>query len=77
MIVAVFWDIAQCSPNANRRFEGTYQLHLQGRKSAEQETSVRQVDITLNQTNNKLRGLTPRANYSDRCLATVSANFCG
>jgi hypothetical protein len=27
----------------NRRFGGTYHLHVQGRKSAEQETSVQQV----------------------------------
>jgi hypothetical protein len=39
-ISAVFWDIAPCSPYVNRRFGGTYGLHLQGRKSAEQETSV-------------------------------------
>jgi hypothetical protein len=30
-----------CSPYMNRRFGGTYRLHLQGPKSAEQETSVR------------------------------------
>jgi hypothetical protein len=28
--VAVFWDIAPCSPNVNRRFGGTYHLHLRG-----------------------------------------------
>jgi hypothetical protein len=37
MNVAIFWDIP---PYANRRFVGTYHLHLQGRKSVEQETSV-------------------------------------
>jgi hypothetical protein len=27
---AIFWDIAPCSPYMNRRFGGTYHLHLQG-----------------------------------------------
>jgi hypothetical protein len=39
MNVAVLCDIAPCS----RRFGGTYHLHLQRRKSAEQETSVQKV----------------------------------
>jgi hypothetical protein len=30
----IFWDITPCSPlRINRRFRGTYRLHLQGRKS--------------------------------------------
>jgi hypothetical protein len=33
MNVAIFWDIAPCSPYLNQRFEGTYQLHLEGKKS--------------------------------------------
>jgi hypothetical protein len=41
--VAIFWDVALYSPNVNRRFGGTYRLHHQGKKSAEQETSVQQV----------------------------------
>jgi hypothetical protein len=41
--VAIFWDIAPSTPYVNRRFGGTYHLHLQGRKSAEQETSMQQV----------------------------------
>jgi hypothetical protein len=29
----IFWDITPCSPlNVDRRFGGTYRLHLQGRK---------------------------------------------
>jgi hypothetical protein len=40
MNVAICWDKAPCSPYVNRRFGGRYNLHLQGRKSAEQETSV-------------------------------------
>jgi hypothetical protein len=39
MKTANFWDIAPCSPYMNRRFGGTYHFHVQGRKSAEQETS--------------------------------------
>jgi hypothetical protein len=37
--LVIFWDIAPCSPYMNRCFGGTYHRHLQGRKSAEQETS--------------------------------------
>jgi hypothetical protein len=39
---AIFRDIAPCSPYVDRCFGGTYHLHLQGRKSAEQETSLKQ-----------------------------------
>jgi hypothetical protein len=37
---AVFWDVAPCRSYVNRRFGGTYRLHLQGRKIRERETSV-------------------------------------
>jgi hypothetical protein len=38
---AVFWDVAPCrSCRLNRRFGGTYRLHLQGRKICERRTSV-------------------------------------
>jgi hypothetical protein len=40
---AIVWDIASCSPYVNRRFGGMYDLHLQGRKSAEEETRLQQV----------------------------------
>jgi hypothetical protein len=30
---AVFWDVAPCSSCMNRRFGGTYRIHLQGRKN--------------------------------------------
>jgi hypothetical protein len=40
MKVAIFWDISQCSLHMNQRFGGTYHLHLQDKKSAEQETYV-------------------------------------
>jgi hypothetical protein len=38
---AVFWDVTPCrSCEFNRRFGGTYRLHLQGRKIRERGTSV-------------------------------------
>jgi hypothetical protein len=37
---AVFWDLALYISCANRRFGGTYRLHLQGRKIHEGGTSV-------------------------------------
>jgi hypothetical protein len=43
MIVVIVWDIVFLNPYVNRRFEEIDHLHLQGRKSALQETSVRQV----------------------------------
>jgi hypothetical protein len=36
----VFWDVALCTSGVNRRFGGTYRLHLQGRKIRERGTSV-------------------------------------
>jgi hypothetical protein len=40
MEAPIFWDIAPCSPYIKRRFGGMYHLHLQGKITAEQETSV-------------------------------------
>jgi hypothetical protein len=44
---AVFWDVARCRNGVNRRFGGTYRLHLQGRKEnirkSAREASVRDV----------------------------------
>jgi hypothetical protein len=37
---AVFWDVVSCSSCVNRRFGGTYRLHLQGRKIRERGSSV-------------------------------------
>jgi hypothetical protein len=37
---AVFWDLAPCRSHVNRRFGGTYRLHLQGRKIRERWTSL-------------------------------------
>jgi hypothetical protein len=36
---AVLWDVAPCRYCVNRRFRGTYRLHLQGRKIREPGTS--------------------------------------
>jgi hypothetical protein len=57
MNVAIFWD----SPYVCRRFGGTYDLHLQGRKSAEEETSRRQAA-----RHNKLSAEVPRIVSSGR-----------
>jgi hypothetical protein len=43
MNATIFWDIAPCSPYVNRRLGGTNYLHLQGRKSTEQEATVQQM----------------------------------
>jgi hypothetical protein len=40
--VAILWDMPPQSPYVNRRFGGTYHLHLQGRISAQQEIKVQQ-----------------------------------
>jgi hypothetical protein len=37
---AVFWDVALCRSCVNRRFRGTYRLHVQGRKIREPGASV-------------------------------------
>jgi hypothetical protein len=37
---AVFWDVAPCRSCVNRRFGGTYRLHLQGRKIRDRGTSL-------------------------------------
>jgi hypothetical protein len=37
---AVFSDVAPCRTCVNRRYGGTYRLHLQGRKIRERGTSV-------------------------------------
>jgi hypothetical protein len=38
---AVFWDVASCIYYVDRRFGGTYRLHIQGRKIRERGTSFR------------------------------------
>jgi hypothetical protein len=42
----VFWHMGLFSPFMNRPFRGIYHRHLQGRKSAEQETSMLESDWT-------------------------------
>jgi hypothetical protein len=37
---SVFWDVAPCRSCVNRRFGGTYRLHLQGREIRERGTGV-------------------------------------
>jgi hypothetical protein len=43
MNVAISCDITPCSSYVNRRFGGTFYLHLQCRKSVEQRTSLQQM----------------------------------
>jgi hypothetical protein len=43
MIAAILWDMSACITHVNRRFGGKYHLHVRGRKSAEQETSLQLV----------------------------------
>jgi hypothetical protein len=37
---AVFWDVAPCRSCVNRRFGGTYRLHLHGKKIRERGITV-------------------------------------
>jgi hypothetical protein len=37
---AVFWDVAPCRYCVNRRFGGTYYLHLQGRRKEKKRKFV-------------------------------------
>jgi hypothetical protein len=37
---AVSWDVAPCSSSVNRRFGGTYSLHLQGKKRNQHDQVV-------------------------------------
>jgi hypothetical protein len=49
---AVFWDVAPCRYGVNRRFGGTYRLHLQGRREiirkSAREASVREEETLHN-----------------------------
>jgi hypothetical protein len=47
MKVTVLWDIAPCSPYMNQRFGGMYYFLVQGRKSADRETSVLSIRTAL------------------------------
>jgi hypothetical protein len=52
MKVAVFWNVASCSPYMKQCYEGTCHLHLQGRNSGTKETRTvagGKVETILNQ----------------------------
>jgi hypothetical protein len=67
--VAIFWDAAPCIQHMNRRFGGPYNLHLQGRKSVEQETGVQMVA--------RWRWyLPPKRGYKCRLHGAISQNIC-
>jgi hypothetical protein len=43
----IFWDMTQCSPSSfNRRFGGTFRLHLQGRRNRFSKPASKQVAST-------------------------------
>jgi hypothetical protein len=64
---AVFWGVALCRSCVNRRFGGTYRLHLQGRKIREQGTSLsRWLQTELNPHNKELHNL-----YSSPSIITM------
>jgi hypothetical protein len=63
MNAAIFGDIAHCGLYFNCRFGGTYHFDLLGRKSAEQETSVKQV-AKQRKTAYTLMGPAESAKYS-------------
>jgi hypothetical protein len=43
MNVAIFLGLTSCNPSVILRFGGWYHVHLHGRKSEEEETSVQKV----------------------------------
>jgi hypothetical protein len=42
----VFWDFVQCGSSYNRRFGGTYRLHLQGNETLESSQLVARKCLT-------------------------------
>jgi hypothetical protein len=44
---AVFWDVAPCRSGVNRRFGGTYRLHLQGRGERKENPHAKRPSETL------------------------------
>jgi hypothetical protein len=55
-----FWDITPCSPlSVNRRFGGTYRLHIQGRRNklSKKSASKRVVHPKRRLTLNRLHGV--------------------
>jgi hypothetical protein len=56
MKTIIFWDVTPCSLlRCNRRFGGTYRLHLQGRRKFQQEPASKQV---ASRNLNTLHGVT-------------------
>jgi hypothetical protein len=51
---AVFWDVAPCRSCVNRRFGGTYRLHLQGRIIRGRGTNVSRCSHLCAYENNSL-----------------------
>jgi hypothetical protein len=48
LTTTIFWDIMPCSPlTVNRRFGGTYCLHLQGRKNKLSKKPARKQEATI------------------------------
>jgi hypothetical protein len=43
----VFWDVAQCRYFVNRRFGGTYRLHLQGIRNPRAMNHREQVQVLI------------------------------
>jgi hypothetical protein len=60
---AVFWIVTPCSSEEVRPFEGTYHLHLQGRKTNEQTSRSRQ-KVVNSPKNILFIDLTARTSYS-------------
>jgi hypothetical protein len=58
----IFWDMTPCSPlNVNRRFGGTYRLHIQGRKKKfRKKPASKQVARKRRLTLNRLHGVISR-----------------
>jgi hypothetical protein len=65
--------ISLCSPYVSRRFGGTYHLHIQGRKSDEQETSVQQVPSKRRFTY-ELYGAVSQKMATFICIAVITSN---
>jgi hypothetical protein len=54
---AVFWDVAPCRCGVNRRFEGTYRLHLQGRKKTKKICKRRDSENKCKQNTLKMEAI--------------------
>jgi hypothetical protein len=54
---AVFWDVAPCRSCPNRRFGGTYRLHLQGRNIRERKTPAQAGSSLMNFSTLKMEAI--------------------